>query len=230
MGRHLITGAGSGIGAALAEILAEQGDELLLVARSQRRADEFREQFPGAQAIVADLADPHLEARLAEVEPPPSLDSMAHVAGVVDLEPVADLSSASLARALQVNLIAPAVLTRWALPALRAGQGTALFVNSTAVLTSGAEWAAYAASKAGLRAFADVLRAEEAGNGVRVCTLLPSRTATPMQQRVREQEGGDYDPHRYLDPVSVAETIVSVLDLPPDSTITELVLRPTGRR
>lgn len=230
MGRHLITGAGSGIGAALAESLAEQGDELLLVVRSPRRADELLERFPGAQTIVADLGDPQLEARLAEVESPPSLDSAVNVAGIVDLEPVADLSSASLTRALQVNLIAPAVLTRWALPALRAGQGTVLFVNSTAVLTAGAEWASYAASKAGLRAFADVLRTEESDHGVRVCTLLPSRTATPMQQQVREQEGGDYDPHRYLDPVSVAETIVTVLDLPPDATITELVLRPTGRR
>ena len=54
---HLITGAGSGIGAALARVLHERGDDLLLVARSDERAAELREEFAGAETVVADLED-----------------------------------------------------------------------------------------------------------------------------------------------------------------------------
>jgi NADP-dependent 3-hydroxy acid dehydrogenase YdfG len=214
----------------VARTLAEQGDELVLLARSAERGEQLAEMYPGAEVLVLDLADPSLEGMLRLVDPPAELDSLVHVAGVVVLSLVADLTEATLTETLHVNLVAPALLTRWALPGLRAAAGTVVFVSSTAARTAGPQWSAYAASKAGLGAFADVLRAEEARNGVRVCTVLPSRTATPMQQRVRAHEGGGYDPDRYLDPASVADAIVTVLDLPVDATITEIVLRPTGRR
>ena len=58
MSTHLLTGAGSGIGAVLAERLLERGDELVLVARNQERAHDLREDVPGATVLVADLADP----------------------------------------------------------------------------------------------------------------------------------------------------------------------------
>lgn len=58
MAAHLITGAGSGIGAVLAERLAERGDDLWLLARDARRAAELRERFPGAQTLVGDLGTP----------------------------------------------------------------------------------------------------------------------------------------------------------------------------
>ena len=58
MSVHLITGAGSGIGAAVARALHERGDELWLLARSAERAAELSDAFPGAHTIVADLADP----------------------------------------------------------------------------------------------------------------------------------------------------------------------------
>src|SRR3546814_16919401 len=65
-----------------------------------------------------------------------------------------------------------------------------------------------AASKFGVRAFADGLRSEESGNGVRVTTVYPSRTATPMQEKVHRQEGRDYDPDRFIQPETVAATIL----------------------
>ena len=83
------------------------------------------------------------------------------------------------------------MLTRVCLPALRAARGTVVFVNSGAGLVAHPQWSAYAASKHGLRALADALRAEEQEHGVRVTTVFPGRTATPMQQRVHEQEGKD---------------------------------------
>ena len=125
-----------------------------------------------------------------------------------------------------MNLTAPAMLTQALLPALRAARGTVVFVNSGAGLSANAQWAGYAASKSGLRALADALRAEEAEHGVRVTSVYPGRTATPMQQKVHEQEGRAYDAGEWIRPETVAEAILHVLDLPTDATVSDLVVRP----
>jgi short-subunit dehydrogenase len=221
---HLLTGAGSGIGAVLAEVLHERGDHLVLPARSAERAAELAERFPGAQTQVLDLADPASVERLTGL--PDRLDSLLHVAGVVELASVAEVTYAELREQLDVNLVAPALLTRACLPALRASRGLVVFVNSAAGLTAGPSWSAYAASKFGLRALADSLRAEEMDHGVRVTTLFPSRTATPMQEKVHEQEGRTYDPSSWIRPETVVSTLLHVLDLPPDATIPEVTVRP----
>jgi NAD(P)-dependent dehydrogenase (short-subunit alcohol dehydrogenase family) len=161
-------------------------------------------------------------------ELPDELDSVVHAAGVVDLGPVAELATDSWIDQLAVNLVAPAALTRAALPALRRRGGTVVFVNSGAGLDAHADWSACAASKHGLRALADSLRAEESGHGVRVSTVFPGRTATPMQEKVHRQEGKQYDAAAWTRPETVAATIRHVLDLPRDATITEVVLRPPG--
>jgi len=224
MATHLVTGAGSGIGKAVADVLHARGDRLVLLARNDARAAELAESFPGVDVRVVDLADPSATDRFGDL--PSQLDSMLHVAGVVELAPVAELRTDHLREQLEVNLVAPALITRACLPALRAARGTAVFVNSAAGLSAGATWSAYAASKFGLRAFADSLRSEEMGNGVRVTTVFPSRTATPMQEKVHEQEGKTYDSSRWISPSTVAGTILHVLDLPHDATIPEVTVRP----
>ena len=206
---HLVTGAGSGIGAVLAERLLERGDDVVAVARSAERAHDLRSELAGATVVVADLAvAAEVEALAAYL--PPSLDSLVHAAGVVDLGPVAELTTEVWQQQVAVNLVAPAVLTRVALPALRAGRGTVVFVNSGAGLFAHPRWSAYAATKHGLRALADSLRAEEREHGVRVTSVYPGRTATPMQERVHHQEDRPYDPAEWIDPHTVVEAILQV--------------------
>jgi NAD(P)-dependent dehydrogenase (short-subunit alcohol dehydrogenase family) len=231
MTTHLVSGAGSGIGAAVAGRLHARGDHLVLVARSEERAEDLVAVYPGSDTLVADLADPEgLEAALAAASLPDALDSVLHVAGVVDLNPVAEIPLAQWREQIDVNLIAPALLTRAALPAVRRTSGTIVFVNSSAGLVASASWAAYAASKFALRALADSLRTEEVAHGVRVTTVFPSRTATPMQEKVHAQEGGSYDASRWIRPETVAETVLHVLDLPDDATIPEVTVRPVVPR
>lgn len=227
MAVHLITGAGSGIGAALARRLLDRGDELVLLARDAGRARQLAEGLPGAATLVGDLAQPgRLSWALSKQQLPERIDSIVHVAGIVDLGLVVDLSPAAWERQLAVNLIAPAELTRLLLPVLRVSRGQVVFVNSGAGLHAHAGWSAYAASKHGLKALADSLRAEEAENGVRVTSIFPGRTATPMQLRVHQQEGREYHPEQFIDPESVATTILTALDLPRDAQITDLSVRP----
>ncbi|MEU1072574.1 MULTISPECIES: SDR family oxidoreductase [unclassified Streptomyces] len=227
MATHLITGAGSGIGAAVARRLHERGDELVLLARDAGRAKELAALFPGARTLVADLADPDRISKSLGMQPMPDhLDSLLHIAGVVDLGPIGDLRPKTWHQQLNANLISPAELTRLFLPQLRAARGHVVFVNSGAGLTAHAEWGAYAASKHGLKALADSLRQEEHAGGVRVTSVYPGRTASPMQAKVHSQEGRAYDPAQYIDPESVATTIVMALDLPRDAEVNDLTVRP----
>jgi short-subunit dehydrogenase len=223
MATHLVTGAGSGIGAVLTQRLLDRGDQVVVLARSAERAEEMAADLPAAEVLVADLGWPESVESLAL---PDALDSLVHAAGVVELGPVADLSIDDWASQLRVNLVAPAALTRVALPALRVARGTVVFVNSSAGLSAHPQWSAYAASKHGLRALADSLRGEEVGAGVRVTTVYPGRTATPMQEKVHQQEGKAYDAADWIRPETVAEAVLHVLDLPRDATIPDLTVRP----
>ncbi|GAA1975343.1 SDR family oxidoreductase [Kitasatospora viridis] len=227
MSTHLLTGAGSGIGATVAQRLLDRGDEVWLLARNAGRAAELRERFPGAHTLVGDLADPaKLSWALGHQSPPQELDSLLHIAGVVELGPIGDTPVKVWNDTLAANLVAPAELTRLLLPQLRQSRGHVVFVNSGAGLRANAEWGSYAASKFGLRALADALREEEHGNGVRVTTVYPGRTATPMQAKVHRQEGKEYDADAWISPESVATALLTAIDLPRDAELTELTVRP----
>ncbi|HEX5742254.1 MAG TPA: SDR family oxidoreductase [Pilimelia sp.] len=222
----VITGATGGIGAAVAADLAARGDRLVLCGRDPRRLAAAAAAWPGAGWVTCDLARPDtLTAQLAG-QLPDRIDVLVHSAGVVDLGAVADTPAETWQHTLAVNLTSPALLTRAALPALRAAAGHVVFVNSGAGLHAGPTWGAYAAAKFGLRALADALRAEEAPHGVRVTTVYPGRTATAMQARVHEQEGRPYDPARWIPPQAVAAAVRTALDLPPQAHLTEVTVRP----
>lgn len=93
MATHVITGAGSGIGAAVARRLHARGDQLVLHARDAARAKELAAQFPGAATLVGDLADPDkLSWAFSHQSLPDRVDSLLHIAGVVDLGPVGELT------------------------------------------------------------------------------------------------------------------------------------------
>lgn len=228
---HLITGAGSGIGRLVAERLAARGDRLVLVVRDAKRADDLARVFPGSIPIVADLARPDALAAAvhATASLPDTLDNLIHAAGIVELGRVADLPVAAWTQQLAVNLVAPAEITRLLLPHVRRARGQVVFINSGAGLNAHPDWAAYAASKHGLKALADALRGEETTHGVRVTSVYPGRTATPMQEKVHAQEGAAYDADRWIDPASVATAVLTAIDLPRDAVITDLTVRPGPR-
>lgn len=215
--RHLVTGSGSGIGRVLTERLLARGDEVWAVVRRPGRAPQ------GCVEVVADLADATAIGSLARW--PETFDGLVHAAGVVELGRVADLDAAAWQEQVAVNLVAPALLTRAVLPQLRAAHGTVVFVNSGAGLRANPEWSAYAASKFGLRALADALRAEEPE--LRVTSVFPGRTATAMQEKVHRQEGKEYDAGRWIRPETVAAVILGALDLPRDAAMPEVSVRPS---
>ena len=221
----LITGAAGGIGSVLARELAPSHD-LILTGRGGQRLNDLCRELK-AHPLVLDLEHP---ASFADaVKSLSRVTNLVHNAGMIELGAVAEQSHEVWTRTLAVNTVAPAELTRALLPLVRAERGNIVFVNSGAGLTANAGWGSYAASKFALKALADALRAEETPHGVRVTSVYPGRTATPMQQKARQQEGGTYDADAYLDAATVAATIAFALNAPRDAVLTDITVRPGPR-
>ena len=218
----LVTGASSGIGSAIARSLAPTHD-LLLGGRDETSLSVLAAELPGAQAWPFDLTN----VASADLSSVSRLDVVVHSAGVALLGPLGEATDEDWRRTFEVNVFAVASLTKLLLPALRAASGQVVLINSGAGKNANPGWGVYAASKFALRAYADALRADEPS--LRVTSVYPGRTDTPMQRDVRRQEGGEYDATQYLDPASVGRAVASAVLATPDAHITELVVRPRPR-
>lgn len=230
--RAVLTGGSSGIGRAVALRLAGPGALLHLPGRSADALERTRREVAaaGAEAVThrLDLAD---DAAVVEwsrgLELPDGLDLLVHAAGAIRLVELAEATAEDFRLHFTVNVEAPFLLTRELLPALRRAGGQVAFVNSTSGRTEpGTGSGLYAASKHALRVLAEVLRKEENRRGVRVLSLFPGRTATPMQERVVAAEGGVFRPERLLQPEDVAAALVHALSMPRTAEVTDLALRP----
>lgn len=227
----LITGAGSGIGRAIAIDLARRGAVVCVVGRGRTALEETIGQFADpsrGRAYAADVTDDAAVARLVHQVKGDTggLDILIHSAaayfqGSLETSPVEELDTQ-----YRVNLRAPYVLTQAALAMLKARRGQIIFINSSTGLVARAQVTAYAATKHGLKGLADSLRQELIGTGVRVVSVYPGQTATPMQEKRYGYEGRAYVPENLIQPEDVAELVGTVVCLPPTAEVTDLQVRP----
>jgi NAD(P)-dependent dehydrogenase (short-subunit alcohol dehydrogenase family) len=229
----VVTGASGGIGAAIALALAREGARLLLSGRDAGKLDrvveQARELSPAVESFAADLGEDAAVHALAERAQTAfgGVDVLVHsiglfLPGLFESSPVEVLD-----RQYHINTRVPYLLTQALLPSLIERQGQVLFINSsTGFHPPRAGWVAYGASKHALRALADGLRDEVNGKGVRVITVYPGRTATPMQEEVHRYEGKLYEPERFLQPEDVAAVVLNALALPRTAEVTDLHVRP----
>ncbi|CAN7259530.1 SDR family NAD(P)-dependent oxidoreductase [Pseudorhodoferax sp. LjRoot39] len=186
--RVLITGGTSGIGLALAQTLQARGARVFITGRRQPALDAALHTLGAATGACADVATPTgRQATLARaLDALGGLDILVNNAGGVRAGRLERTTEAEIEAMLGVDLLAPILLTRAALPALRAS-GDAMVVNvSSGIALVGAPfYATYAAAKAGLARFGEALRRELLGEGIRVLTAYPGATDTPMMQTNR---------------------------------------------
>ncbi len=216
----LVTGATSGIGREVAVQLARAGATVHGLGRNTTRLAGL--ETDGVTPHAIDLTK---TAQVEALDAIGALDILVHSAGVCTLGPIAEAPIEDLETNFAINLRAPVLLTRVLLPKITAARGDIVFVNSGAGLNANPGWGHYAASKFGLKAIADSLRHEVKPKGVRVLTVYPGRTATPMQEAVRQMEGAPYEPEKYIDPADVASAIVHAVGLPRTADVIDLNIR-----
>lgn len=182
----VVTGGGSGIGAALAHQLARRGLHVVIVGRREGPLEDVRSAAPDRiTACAADVAEPDGRRHIAAALPPDArLAALVHNAAL--LEPVGPLAEVELEAwryHQRVNVEAPLFLTQALLPRLRGGR--VLHLSSGAAHKPYEGWGAYCTSKAALHMIYQVLRLELAAHEVAVGSARPGVVDTPMQSHIR---------------------------------------------
>lgn len=213
----LITGAGKGIGKAVAIALAKEGVNVILLARTQSDLDEVAKEVNalGVQslALAADVADINsvntaIEKALAEFK---TIDILINNAGIAAFGKFLELEPAAWERIIQVNLMGTYYVTRAVLPNMIERQtGDIINISSTAGLSGNALTSAYSASKFAVLGLTESLMQEVRKHNIRVTALTPSTVATDMAKELKLTDG---NPDKVMQSEDMAELIIAQLKL-----------------
>jgi NAD(P)-dependent dehydrogenase (short-subunit alcohol dehydrogenase family) len=226
----VVTGGGSGLGAAISRALVAEGVRVVVadIRESAARAvaaELAGDAAPQAIAMTLDVGDAAAAggffARVTDRCG--GLDILVNNAGTDVTAPIDEISVEAFDRVLSTNLRGPFILTRAALPALRARHGgDVINIASTAARRAWPNATAYHASKWGLVGLSHALHAELRGERIRVCALLAGGMRTPFL--LDRFEGIDVE--TLQDPANVAQAVIAVLTMPPDTVIPEIMVLP----
>jgi NADP-dependent 3-hydroxy acid dehydrogenase YdfG len=227
----LITGGGTGIGAATAEELAGAGVRIVVVGRRPGPLEDVVARIGRcggqAMALAADVADyPAMEEVVKRiVERYGRLDLLVANAAVHDVSEIDSGDAAKWSRLIQINVMGVLNAVRAALPQMyRQGAGHVVVVSSVSGRVTYVGETAYVASKHATTAFADCLRQEASPRGVRVTLLAPGLVDTPMADNPYADElKKTVEP---LLPADCARAIRFAFEQPPNVAINEIVMRP----
>lgn len=228
----VVTGASGGIGKAIALGLAAQEAALCLVGRNLKTLEIVAES---ARAIASDIKS--YQVNLTKDDNIQKLktylqrdfgyaDILIHCAGVFSMGSLECASIEDLDWQYKTNVRVPYLLTQKLLPMIKSRRGQIVFINSSVGLSARANAGQYAATKHALKAIADSLRAEVNASGIRILSIYPGRTATPMQASICKREGKPYNPERFMQPEDVAEVVINALTLPRSAEVTDIHIRP----
>ena len=231
----IVTGASSGIGLAIAQVLAEEGHALTINAR---RPDKLANAVEGLQrtgATVAGVAgnmadEDDVKRVVAEHRARHGrLDVLVNCAGLGAGAPVGDIDTRRADLQLDVNLRAPILLYRETVDLLKqagAEHRNALVVNLSSISAKkGRAWlSVYSATKAGLVAFTEAMNEELGAAGVKSVALAPGWVDTPMTDFIKDQ----VKPEEMISTLDVAEAVRFLLKLSPNCVVPEIVFQRPG--
>ena len=213
----LITGAGKGIGKAIALALAKEGVNVILLARTQADVDQLTKETNalgvkslGISADVSDINSVNMavEKAFAEFK---TIDILINNAGIGAFGKFLDLEPSTWERIIQVNLMGTYYVTRAVIPNMIERQtGDIINISSTAGLNGNALTSAYSASKFALLGLTDSLMQEMRKHNIRVTALTPSTVATDLAIDLKLTDG---NPEKVMQPEDVAELIIVQLKL-----------------
>lgn len=206
--RVLITGAGQGLGAAIARVFADHGADLVLMDVDAAGLQAVQDQIGGgALALTVDLADAEATARAIAAIPGP-VDTLIHNAAILRPEPLEQVSLSTFTATMNVGIQAAFQLSQAVWPGMKAkGGGALIFVSSQSGIKGFVDETAYCAAKHALEGFSKCLAMEGESDGILSCTITPGKAMhTPMSER-------NYPPElkaEWIDPARLAPAFVQI--------------------
>jgi NAD(P)-dependent dehydrogenase (short-subunit alcohol dehydrogenase family) len=220
----LVTGAGSGLGAATARLLAEHGARVILADVNKEAAGEVAAEY-GGRPVYMDLADAgSIEGGVTDaLETEGRIDMLVNSAGLDFIRSAPELTLEEWDNVINVNLRAPWLLAKLVMPhMMERGSGQILNVASTAAKKGWDNAAAYASSKHGLLGLTQVLHSEGRRHGVRAMAVVPGGMRTNFFAALDPPP----PPENLQPPETVARSILFMLSQPLNSVIHELIVTP----
>ncbi len=227
MKRYLISGAGRGIGKAIALALAQPGIHLLLHGRNRQlleeTASEVRKKGTEASCLICDLTDTTAVAQMISSIGQEPLHALINNAGIAVVKPFEQLTLEDWNRTVAVNITAPFLLTQKLLPIMPVG-ASIVNILSVAAKIGFADWSSYCMSKFALEGFSLSVREELRSRGIRVINIYPAASDTKMW----EQIPGDWPRNQMMPAQQVAEAVAFVLSRPASTLIENITLGNIG--
>jgi len=224
----LVTGAGRGIGKAVARSLARAGCHVILSSRTIAQIEEvereIRREGGSATVVGADLTDDDAIAYLVDESRRAcgAVDILVNNAGWGKRATVVKARIEDWDQTFRLNLRAPMILAQRFLPAMiEKGEGAVINVGSVSGKSGEANGAAYSASKFGLIGFTQSLYEEVREHGIKVAVILPGFVDTPMIPPVK-----NLDRSKMIQADDVAQSVLYILNSPPTACPVEITIRP----
>jgi len=226
----MVTGATSGIGAAVAKAFCASGANVFLLGRNARRLSAAAARLPAARVAGTERVDlgslAELRSTLAALaQRLRRVDVLVHAAGEYGWTEPGSLDTDGFDLLFDVNVRAPYLLTQGLMPQLARAQGQVIFINSSVVRSLGQGVAAFKATQHAVQGLVDSLRQDFNGRGVRIASVFPGRTATPRMRRIYARQNRKYTPNVLLKARDVAALIVAIAATPRAVEITDVHLR-----
>jgi NAD(P)-dependent dehydrogenase (short-subunit alcohol dehydrogenase family) len=225
----VVTGAGRGLGKAIAINLSKEGFFVVICSRTSKQITEveraMREYGGEGMALCCDIGiEDQVERFIDEVSNVTGrIDMLVNNAGIAYSDPITKIDSSRWEEIIRVNLTGTFLMTKYALKHM--GYGGHIFnVISNAGKTGFPNWSAYCASKFGVLGFTNSIREELRDRSIKVTAVLPGPTDTPLWEGIE----GVWDSEKMMKPDAVADIIISIYKQPDDAVTEEVLIMPRG--
>jgi len=229
--RILVTGGTTGIGRETIRLLTEQGADVLTFGRDAEALKVALDYAPGAKGLTADSSTREgIEKVFAEVDGQLGGIDMLVACAALGAEPIHEMAEDEWRYVVDTNLVGYLACARASIKRMEGQGGHIVFVGSISVDIKKPGESVYAATKAGIQAFAETLHKEVADKNIRVSVIQPGSVATDMQECTEEEKREAIAKDEMLHAVEVAEAIVFVLTRSERADVVNLRIEPRRQK
>lgn len=223
--KALVTGASSGIGQAIAKRLTAQGIPTALVSRSVQDMPAYGKAYPVDLSVASDVKS-KIQWVVQDMN---GIDILINCAGIAYIGELITMPLEDWQKLFDLNVTSVFQCIQAVLPTMRS-QGSGIIINMASIAGKQGfpNWSAYCATKFALLGMTQALAEEERSHGIRVMAICPGSVNTPIWDSLGDRVPSNFHRHAMLQPDTVADAVLHMINLPASAVITDLVIMPNA--